>query len=228
MVLIFLFLSYLAISTLRPISQSYTSKFQVDMPDESSGALTSFVQKTFEHLYESYDPNEEPEFLDSLFAHKAFPEKSALQAELEAELGSGESIKPGLDIRINHNPILLPGLKDYLVRAREGGSHAKVIFKDVFEVPEEGGGIVAGFFTVTRNLKFRIRAGPAQRIESVSFSAKLERTAGDDFRIIQLYITTVNKAAPIHLHGLFGSDSTHAAGREEEASINPALLEKKG
>ena len=38
-----------------------------------------------------------------------------------------------------------------------------------------GGGIVAGFFTVTRNLKFRIRVGPAQRIESVSFSAKYGR-----------------------------------------------------
>ena len=35
-----------------------------------------------------------------------------------------------------------------------------------------GDGIVAGFFTVTRNLKFRIRVGPAQRVESVSFSAK--------------------------------------------------------
>ena len=39
-----------------------------------------------------------------------------------------------------------------------------------------GDGIVAGFFTVTRNLKFRIRAGPAQRVESVSFSAKYGRT----------------------------------------------------
>ena len=106
------------------------------MPGESSGVLTSFVQKTFEYLYESYDPNEEPEFLDSLFAHKTFPEKSALQAELEAELCSEESNKAGLDIRINHNPVLFPGLKDYLARAREGGSLAKVLFKDVFEVPE--------------------------------------------------------------------------------------------
>ena len=122
---------------LRPILQSYTPRFKTDsMPGESSGVLTSFVQKTFEYLYESYDPNEEPEFLDSLFAHKTFPEKSALQAELEAELCSGESNKAGLDIRINHQPVLFPGLKDYLARAREGGSLAKVLFKDVFEVPE--------------------------------------------------------------------------------------------
>jgi hypothetical protein len=100
------------------------------------GVLTSFVQKTFEYLYESYDPNEEPEFLNSLFAHKTFPEKSALEAELESELGSEDSTKAGLDIRINHNPVLLPGLKDYLVTAREGARLAKVLFKDVFEVPE--------------------------------------------------------------------------------------------
>ena len=112
---------------------------------------------------------------------------------------------------------------------------------------KEGGGIVAGFFTVTRNLKFRIRVGPAQRVESVSFSAKygrlftssvyhklihlsfrLERTVGNDFRIVQLYITTVNKAAPIHLQWHSGSNSTHAAGGEEEASINPALLGREG
>jgi len=99
------------------------------------GVLTSFVQKTLEYLYESYDPNEEPEFLDSLFAHKTFPEKSALEAELESELCS-ESNKAGLDIWINHNPVLLPGLKDYLVRAREGARLAKVLFKDVFEIPE--------------------------------------------------------------------------------------------
>ena len=110
-----------------------------------------------------------------------------------------------------------------------------------------GGGIVAGFFTITRNLKFSIRVGPAQRVESVSFSARygrpihyalchklilfavrLERTVGDNFRIIQLYITTVNKATPVHLHGLFGSDRPHAAGEDEDASINPALLGREG
>ena len=104
--------------------------------EESPGALTSFVQKFFEYLYESYDPNEEPEFLDSLFVHQTYSEKSALEAEVESELGSKASNKAGLDIRINHNSVLLPGLKDYLVRAREGGSLAKVLFKDVFEVPE--------------------------------------------------------------------------------------------
>jgi len=36
------------------------------MPAETPNMLTSFVQKTFEYLYELYDPNKEPEFLDSL------------------------------------------------------------------------------------------------------------------------------------------------------------------
>jgi hypothetical protein len=106
------------------------------MPEETPGVLTSFVQKTFEYLYESYDPTEEPEFLDSLFAHKTFSEKSAFEEELESELGSEESNKAGLDIRINHNAVLFPGVKDYLVRARQGASLAKVLFKDIFEVPE--------------------------------------------------------------------------------------------
>ena len=67
--------------------------------------------------------------------HQTFSEKSALEVEVESELGSEASNKAGLDIRINHNPVLLPGL-NYLVRAREGASLAKVLFKDVFEVPE--------------------------------------------------------------------------------------------
>jgi len=62
----------------------------------------------------------------------------------------------------------------------------------------------------------------------ISFAVRLERTVGDDFRIIQLYITTVNKAVPVNLHRLFGSDRPHAAGGDEEASINPALLGREG
>ena len=62
----------------------------------------------------------------------------------------------------------------------------------------------------------------------IPFAAGLERTVSDDFRIIQLYITTVNKPAPVHLHGLFGSARPHAAGGDEEASINPALLGREG
>lgn len=59
------------------------------------------------------------------------------------------------------------------------------------------------------------------------FAVRLERTVGDDFRIVQLYITTVNQAAPVHLHEMFVSDRPHAAGEDEEASINPALLEER-
>ena len=59
-----------------------------------------------------------------MFAHKMFPEKSMLEAGLELELGSEGSNKAGLDIWINHNPVLLPGLKDYLVIAREGAQRS--------------------------------------------------------------------------------------------------------
>ena len=71
-----------------------------------------------------------------MFVRQTFLEKSGLEPEVESELGSEASNKADLDIRINHIPVLLLGLKDYLVRAREGASLAKVHFKEVFEVPE--------------------------------------------------------------------------------------------
>jgi hypothetical protein len=87
-------------------------------------------------------------------------------------------------------------------------SGVKVDWKETFDVPETNGegGIVAGFFVVTWTMKFRIRAGLAERLGNRSFSAKVVKdesvpqdAEGNQWRVSQFFLTETNKAAPIHL-----------------------------
>jgi len=91
-------------------------------------------------------------------------------------------------------------------------TQAAVEWKQLIEIPQKEkdndsgpGGIIARFFVVTRSLKFRIRAGPAQRQSLNSFTAKIEEDPAtavghkeDGLRISQLFITSVEKAIPVH------------------------------
>ncbi|KAG5640601.1 hypothetical protein H0H81_011792, partial [Sphagnurus paluster] len=94
--------------------------------------------------------------------------------------------------------------------------------------------IVAGWFIVTRSLKFRIRVGHAQTIETIAFSAKnvplcpappqtnidpaihrIIRDAsvksGNQQRIVELFQTVSDQAAPIHLQGVPSEGSASPA-----------------
>ncbi|KAF9021450.1 hypothetical protein BDZ89DRAFT_1071409, partial [Hymenopellis radicata] len=75
----------------------------------------------------------------------------------------------------------------------------QIEWKDIFEDTEAN--VVAGFAVITRSLKFRIRVGPAQVLTSAAISLKLEEEDGK--RVIsQMFFTSTDKAAPIHLSPL--------------------------
>ncbi|EPQ55434.1 hypothetical protein GLOTRDRAFT_121554 [Gloeophyllum trabeum ATCC 11539] len=109
---------------------------------------------------------------------------------------------------INHEIVSLDKAKSDLLSTRFAAQSAKVEWQDISSLPKEGDdkvGIVAGFFNVTRKMKLRIRAAPAQRHTQVTFSAKIDHDSsvagdsGDNRRIIHLWQTRVDKAAPINL-----------------------------
>ncbi|KAH6897899.1 hypothetical protein BKA70DRAFT_744903 [Coprinopsis sp. MPI-PUGE-AT-0042] len=63
---------------------------------------------------------------------------------------------------------------------------------------------VTGSFTVARTMKFRIRVGPAQTNESISFSSLVSPQAPNDqpFVMNELDIRTESQAEPIHLQDI--------------------------
>jgi hypothetical protein len=131
----------------------------------------------------------------------------------------------------NHEIVSLEVFLERLGVANFACTQAAVEWKELIEIPQKEndsdsgpGGIIAGFFVVTRSLKFRIRAGPAQRQSLNSFTAKVEEgpiiTAEGrkevGLRISQLFITSVEKAVPVHLRGAPAPFET----------ANPSVLEK--
>ncbi|KAG6867591.1 hypothetical protein C0993_000812 [Termitomyces sp. T159_Od127] len=120
-------------------------------------------------------------------------------------------------ILLNHIPITFEDFQNDIRSQLQSSIHASVSWKDVMEVynPEDESqkqeGIVAGIYVVTRSLKFRIRAGPAQRKTTVVFSAKIERDPNihdeDARRVVHLHQTQLDEAVPIIIHGI-GSQQT--------------------
>ncbi|KAL5513827.1 hypothetical protein ACEPAH_4228 [Sanghuangporus vaninii] len=83
---------------------------------------------------------------------------------------------------------------------------ADVKFEDLKEEAtggqsESGPSIIKGTWTVTRSLKFRIRAAPAQIHRVSTFEAKVEPVSpgSSDFRIVHLTETVENKRPPINI-----------------------------
>ncbi|KAJ3504042.1 hypothetical protein NLJ89_g8149 [Agrocybe chaxingu] len=135
-----------------------------------------------------------------------------------------ETFSSNASIIVNHRSVPVDVFKNELENANSAIKGATVGWNELVESPSDDstGGIVAGFFVVTRSMKFRIRAGPAQRLSYNTFSAKVETDAqvlgqdsGEGHRqITELFITHVDKAAPIHLQavtaGIYPSGSSTA------------------
>ncbi|KAF5355124.1 hypothetical protein D9756_005712 [Leucocoprinus leucothites] len=111
----------------------------------------------------------------------------------------------------NHEPIDLAKFTEGLRASSAAVVKADVEWKEVMSsVGRTSGmdqdGIVSGYFIVTRSLRFRIRVGPAQNLQHCFFSAKIKNGQGDKGEgdsgspvISELFITSINKQAPIHL-----------------------------
>ncbi|KAF9457645.1 hypothetical protein BDZ94DRAFT_1175100 [Collybia nuda] len=159
-----------------------------------SDSLTNWIQNKFTTLYES----------------------SSNTSGSQVEQSFDSTFSSTLEVIVNHVPTTREKLKKGIEDRGFAETRSAIEWKDVIEV--SGGdnaqevrwistyhahGIVAGSFAVTRSLKLRIRAGPAQTINYTVFSAKIVQDSsindGDKRRIIQIFITSMVKAAPIHL-----------------------------
>ncbi|TFK45414.1 hypothetical protein OE88DRAFT_1639926 [Heliocybe sulcata] len=111
---------------------------------------------------------------------------------------------PDAQVIMNHEPVSRDNAKSDLLTKRFAAQSATVKWENVISVPKEGDdnvGVVAGFCTITRTMKLRIRAAPAQRTTQCAVDRDTSDPAetGDNRRIVNLWQTTVDKAAPIHL-----------------------------
>ncbi|KIM36908.1 hypothetical protein M413DRAFT_448832 [Hebeloma cylindrosporum] len=160
--------------------------------DPSETPLRSWVQTRLESIY-AFAQQPEEYFRD--FVNTTFSENAI--------------------IRHNHELVSKEEFLQRLIVGNFACLHASVNLwgSQVVEIPAGGdseGGIIAGFFEVTRSLKYRIRAGPAQRESHNIFSSKVEdlgkEESGDrKLRISEFFVTSVNKAVPVHLQNLPGS-----------------------
>ena len=123
---------------------------------------------------------------------------------------------PGCQVIVNHTPIAIETFKDQLRTSLGASVSAKTDWENVItaspktreddqESPQcstsEEASIVAAFLTITRSMKFRIRAAPAQRQSLVHLSAKIEGNGTEDAdgrRITSLWWTSVERTPPIH------------------------------
>ncbi|KII95398.1 hypothetical protein PLICRDRAFT_170055 [Plicaturopsis crispa FD-325 SS-3] len=150
---------------------------------ESTPSLQAWAQTHLSALYESSDPN----------------------AAFEA------AFSPSAQIYLNHEALGRPDLKERVVgRVGAAANGASVKWENIIAVPKEKGdenaGIVAGFLVVTRSLRFRIRAAPAQTQTFITISAKIEQdpsvapdASGDRRRIVHLFETALDQVPQIHL-----------------------------
>ncbi|KAJ3782395.1 hypothetical protein GGU10DRAFT_275605 [Lentinula aff. detonsa] len=129
---------------------------------------------------------------------------------------------PTAQIYLNHTGPVPPEEFSKQLEKSFGTSRAEVEWKECFEVLDDNEhdaesetvivnerftryqvGIVAGYFIITRTLKFRIRAAPAKNYTHVSFSAKYKSIGDRDTRqIVQLFYTSMSKPAPVHIQGV--------------------------
>lgn len=123
---------------------------------------------------------------------------------VQAESTFDRIFAPNCEIRRNHEPLDLSTLKEDVTFQAAGSQVADVKWEQVVSTNDDkpdDASIVAGAFSVTRVMPFRIRASLAQRVVYVQFSAKVEAQRGDvddGRRIISFYYTVVDRTPPIH------------------------------
>jgi len=165
----------------------------VQMSSETTTTLTSWVQTLLTALYESSSTTQPSEF----------------QSSFDAVFSSGAQFF------VNYEPVARDAFKEDMEKRAFAATRISVEWKEVMEVAKadnnaHGIGTVAGCIVITRSMKFRIRAAPAQSNTNIVFIAKVERDptiqSGDPRRIVHIHQASVDKAAPIHLHG--GNDGS--------------------
>ncbi|KAG5653668.1 hypothetical protein H0H81_011420 [Sphagnurus paluster] len=123
------------------------------------------------------------------------------------------------EFRVNHRVVSLESFQTNIKNRDAAAIDSSIVWKELIEVPasesQAGTEIVAGWFVVTRSLKFLIRDTPAKTVETVAFSAKIAKDpsvqSGDMQRIVELFQTVSDQAAPIHLQGEGGTSITATA-----------------
>ncbi|KAE9409923.1 hypothetical protein BT96DRAFT_984254 [Gymnopus androsaceus JB14] len=175
-------------------------------------SLTEWAQSRFTTLFEHPAANKDTESQPS--------SSSSLESQIQA------LFSPTAQIYINHNGPVSVEEFNQQVGSTFGTNKTEVEWKDCLEVVDDkskesdGGdnspgadgktGIFAGYLIVTRTLKFMIRAAPAKNYTYIWLSAKIaydsevsesSETGGqiDKRRIVQLFYTSVGKAAPLLL-----------------------------
>ncbi|KAG5633883.1 hypothetical protein H0H81_004599 [Sphagnurus paluster] len=122
-------------------------------------------------------------------------------------------------IRVNHQLVSSESFQTDVKDRDAAAIDSSIVWKEIIEVPasesQAGTEIVAGWFVVTRYLKFLILDAPAETIETIAFSAKVAQDpsvkSGDKKRIVELFQTVSDQAAPIHLPGIGGTSITATA-----------------
>ncbi|KAF8176942.1 hypothetical protein BJ912DRAFT_1063756 [Pholiota molesta] len=160
-----------------------------------STPLSLWLQSRISGLYEAVPPTEEADF------------KALYYTTFDIDAS----------IYMNHEKVSQDTYLARLNSANFAVTHATVNWKELIDASPSStekeedvkGGIISGFFVIKSSMKFRIRAGPAQRFNFNTFSAKIDHKpeaepAGDGsrLRITELFITSIQKAAPIHFPGI--------------------------
>jgi len=137
-----------------------------------------------------------------------YHDESGEQSDFHAVFNS--TFSENVSIYVNHEKI---SRDEFESEMRVSGSAlarpSTIDWKEILEIPTKSEenttsaptGIVAGFFVVTRTMKFKIRASNAQILSYNSFSAQISQQENQT-RITELFLTFRSHAAPIHLHGI--------------------------
>jgi len=187
-------ITVLCISLLLDYKKYHSVEFMSEIaPSQPDSPLTAWIKTNLGSLYES-----------------------AIGGETDFQTTFNSTFSEKASIYLNHEQISRDDFESNMTTSRSALSRSSTIdWKDILEIPtksEEGAstsgpyGIVAGFFVVTRSLKFKIRASDAQSLSYNSFSARISQE-GNQTRITELFLTSYNRAAPIHLQNI---PSTHS------------------
>jgi len=135
--------------------------------------------------------------------------KSTVGEQSDFQTVFNSTFSKNVSIYVNHEQISRDEFESEMRASRSALSRPSTIdWKEILEIPKSEEnitsaptGIVAGFFVVTRLMKFRIRASNAKIHSYNSFSAQVSQRE-DQTRITELFLTHYSRAAPIHLHGI--------------------------
>ncbi|KAG2131641.1 hypothetical protein DEU56DRAFT_981852 [Suillus clintonianus] len=113
---------------------------------------------------------------------------------------------PSCEVRMNHTLSTLDAFKDSISACRAASIGITLSWENMItaagDSPDESS-VVSGTLKITRSMRFRIRAAPAQHQTHINFSARVElqqvqANEDDRRRITSIYHTSVDKMSPIH------------------------------